>query len=167
MISPASDADFETIYRIVNDAARAYEGVIPADCYHRPYMTREELRREIDDGVAFWGYRIDGDVSGVMGIQDVRDVTLIRHAYVAKAHQGRGIGSALIRHLLTLTDRPTLVGTWQAAEWAVRFYERHGFVLVSPARKNLLLQKYWNISSRQVETSVVLADRRWLDLNTP
>jgi GNAT superfamily N-acetyltransferase len=165
MIAPTTPDDFEAIHEIVNDAAAAYRGVIPPDRWHEPYMPKDELREEIDDGVAFWGYREGDELVGVMGIQDVIDVTLIRHAYVKTTHQGRGIGSALIGHLMTLTLRPTLVGTWAAADWAVRFYERHGFTLVTPDEKNRLLKKYWKIPLRQVETSVVLADSRWLGLN--
>lgn len=165
MITLCADADLEAMYLIVNDAARAYKGVIPPDRWHEPYMPRDELKREIDDGVAFWGYREGGELVGVMGIQDVGDVTLIRHAYVKTTHQGRGIGSVLLGHLMGLSDRPTLVGTWAAADWAVRFYERHGFSLVSPEEKDRLLKRYWRIPARQVETSVVLADSRWLGLN--
>ncbi len=165
MITPTTDADFETMFEIINDAARAYEGVIPADRYHEPYMSREELRHEIEAGVVFWGYREDGELLGVMGIQDVKDVTLMRHAYVATTHQGRGIGSALLKRLMDLTDRPTLIGTWAAADWAVRFYEKHGFVLVTPREKDRLLATHWKIPARQVQTSVVLADRRWFELH--
>ncbi len=164
MIAPTTPADFAAIYAIVNDAARAYEGHIPADRYHEPYMPQEELRHEIESGVVFWGYREGGELVGVMGIQDVQDVTLIRHAYVRTARQGAGIGSALLAHLMELTSRPTLIGTWAAAGWAVRFYERHGFVLVTPEEKDRLLAKYWDIPARQVETSVVLADARWRGL---
>jgi GNAT superfamily N-acetyltransferase len=161
MISPTTPADFEAMYLVINDAARAYEGHIPADRYHEPYMPREELKHEIEAGVFFWGYR-EGDVLvGVMGIQDVKDVTLMRHAYVRTARRGAGIGSALLTHLMGRTSRPTLVGTWAAAGWAVRFYERHGFALVTPGQKDRLLARYWDIPARQVETSVVLADARW------
>jgi GNAT superfamily N-acetyltransferase len=165
MIAPTTPEDFTAMFEIINDAATAYKGAIPADRWHEPYMPREELKGEIDDGVAFWGYREGDELVGVMGIQDVIDVTLIRHAYVKTTHQGRGIGSALIGHLMTLTLRPTLVGTWAEARWAIRFYERHGFTLVTPDEKDRLLKKYWNIPPRQVETSVVLADSRWLGLN--
>jgi GNAT superfamily N-acetyltransferase len=165
MISPTTDADFEAMYEIINDAATAYKGVIPADRYHVPYMPEDELRREIADGVAFWGYREDGELIGVMGIQDVADVTLIRHAYVRTAQRNRGIGGKLLTFLMGRTARPTLIGTWAAADWAVRFYERYGFVLVTPEEKDRLLARYWKIPVRQVETSVVLADRRWRELN--
>jgi N-acetylglutamate synthase-like GNAT family acetyltransferase len=152
------DSDFETIYEIVNDAAQAYKGIIPADRWQEPYMPRDELRHEIGDGVRFWGYEEDGELMGVMGIQDVQDVTLIRHAYVRMARRGQGIGGQLLSHLRTLTDRPVLVGTWAAATWAIRFYEKHGFCLVSQEEKNRLLKTYWAIPERQVETSVVLAE---------
>jgi N-acetylglutamate synthase-like GNAT family acetyltransferase len=159
MIRPCTDGDFETMYEIVNDAAQAYKGIIPADRWKEPYMPREELQHEIDDGVQFWGCEEDGELIGVMGIQDVQDVTLIRHAYVRTARQGQGIGSRLLAHLRTLTDRPILIGTWIDATWAIRFYEKHGFRVVSEEEKNRLLRKYWSIPERQVETSVVLAER--------
>ncbi len=146
------------VLAIVNVAAEAYRGVIPADRWHEPYMPPEELEREIAAGVVFWGYEEDGELVGVMGLQAVRDVDLIRHAYVRPQSQTRGIGGALLRHLRGLTTRPMLVGTWAAADWAIRFYERHGFRLVSPARKTELLQTFWRIPDRQIETSVVLAN---------
>jgi N-acetylglutamate synthase-like GNAT family acetyltransferase len=158
MIRPCTDGDFETMYEIVNDAAQAYKGIIPADRWKEPYMPREELQHEIDDGVQFWGYEEDGELVGVMGIQDVQDVTLIRHAYVRTARRGQGIGSRLLAHLRTLTTRPILIGTWADATWAVRFYEKHGFRVVSEEEKNRLLRKHWSIPERQVETSVVLAE---------
>jgi GNAT superfamily N-acetyltransferase len=150
MIRPCRDDERDAILAIVNAAAEAYRGVIPADRWHDPYMSRAELDAEIAAGVSFWGY---GDpLVGVMGIQPVRDAVLIRHAYVAPASQGRGIGGALLEHLAAA--RPILVGTWAAAEWAIRFYERHGFALVEhPAE---LLRAYWDIPERQIETSVVL-----------
>ena len=156
-IRPCRPGERATILAIVNAAAEAYRGVIPSDRWHEPYMSAEELDREIAAGVAFWGYEADGTLPGVMGIQPVRDVDLIRHAYVLPASQGRGIGSALLAHLRGLTTRPILVGTWADAEWAIRFYQRHGFELVSPAQKASLLESYWTISERQIETSVVLA----------
>lgn len=154
-------ADSDAILAIVNDAAAAYRGHIPADCWHEPYMPADELAHELAAGVVFWGWDEDGALAGVMGLQDVRDVALIRHAYVATAVRGRGIGGRLVEHLLAQTARPVLVGTWAAATWAIRFYERHGFALVSPAEKDRLLGEYWAIADRQVETSVVLADSRW------
>lgn len=163
MIRSCTNADFETIYSIINDAAEAYRGVIPADRWHEPYMPREELQREIESGVRFWGFEVDGELAGVMGIQDVQDVTLIRHAYVQTARRGQGIGGQLIAELRKLTSRPLLMGTWAAATWAIRFYQSHGFRLVTPEEKDRLLKKYWSIPERQVETSVVLADQRWFD----
>ncbi len=152
------DADSEAIYAIINDAAQAYRGVIPEDRWHEPYMPREELAREIASGVRFWGYEEDGELLGVMGIQDVQDVTLIRHAYVRSARRGQGIGGKLLDHLRRLATRPILIGTWAAATWAIRFYQRHGFRQVSTEEKNRLLKAYWTIPDRQVETSVVLAE---------
>ena len=160
-IRRCKDSEFESIFAIVNDAAEAYRGRIPSDCWRDPYMSREELRHEIGDGVEFWGYEANADLLGVMGIQQVKDVTLIRHAYVRTAKRGRGIGSALLSHLYDQTTRPVLVGTWAAAVWAIAFYEKHGFRLVSTKEKDELLKAYWSISPRQIETSVVLADRKW------
>jgi GNAT superfamily N-acetyltransferase len=157
-IRPCRDDDRSTILAIVNAAADAYRGVIPADRWHEPYMPRAELDDEIAAGVAFWGWEIGGELFGVMGFQPVRDVVLIRHAYVRPGNQRRGVGSALLQHLRGLSRKRMLVGTWEAAEWAVRFYQRHGFALVSPAQKAVLLKTYWNIPDRQIETSVVLAD---------
>ena len=156
MIRLCERHDFDTIYEIINDAAQAYQGVIPDDRWHEPYMPREALQREIDAGVRFWGYEEQGDLIGVMGIQDVKDVTLIRHAYVRTARRGQGIGSQMLAHLLSLAERPVLIGTWAAATWAIRFYEKHHFQLTSVAEKNRLLKRYWDIPERQVETSVVL-----------
>ena len=160
MIRPCTERDFESIYAIVNDAAEAYRGVIPADRWKVPYMPREELRHEIDHGVTFWGYEEEGQLVGVMGIQDVQDVTLIRHAYVRTERRNAGIGGKLLAHLYTRCSRPVLIGTWAAATWAVRFYEKHGFRMVTPEEKNRLLKKYWSIPDRQVETSVVLAEAK-------
>jgi N-acetylglutamate synthase-like GNAT family acetyltransferase len=154
-------ADFDTIYEIINDAARAYAGVIPADRWKEPYMSRDELRHEIEEDVAFWGFEQHGELAGVMGLQDVQDVTLIRHAYVRTTEQHQGIGGLLLRHLRAGTSRPVLIGTWAAADWAIRFYEGHGFRLVSPQEKDVLLRTYWSVPRRQIETSVVLADERW------
>ena len=161
MIRKCDDTDFEVIYEIVNDGAQAYKGVIPADRLKEPYMDREELRHEIDAGVEFWGYEEAGELLGVMGIQHVLDVTLIRHAYVQTARQNRGIGGKLLLHLRTMTSRPILIGTWADASWAIRFYEKHGFRVVTVEEKNRLLKKYWSIPDRQIETSVVLAEENW------
>ncbi|HYB20250.1 MAG TPA: GNAT family N-acetyltransferase [Thermodesulfobacteriota bacterium] len=161
MIRQCDTADFEALYEIVNDAAEAYKGAIPSDCWKEPYMTREELRHEIREGVALWGYEEQGRLWGVMGLQPVQEVTLIRHAYIRTAVRNRGIGGKLLSFLKTRTDRSLLVGTWADAVWAIRFYEKHGFRLVSWEEKNRLLKKYWSISERQVQTSVVLADEKW------
>ena len=143
---------------IINAAAEIYRGAIPRDCWHEPYMSDSELHEQIRAGVEFWGYEQQGRLVGVMGTQAVRDVDLIRHAYVHPSCQGQGVGGALIGHLRGLSARRMLVGTWAAAEWAIRFYRRHGFELVSPARKTILLKTYWHIPDRQIETSVVLAN---------
>jgi GNAT superfamily N-acetyltransferase len=156
-IRPCRDDDRAAILAIVNAAAEAYRGVIPADRWHEPYMPWDELASEIAAGVAFWGYEEDGRLAGVMGFQSVRDVDLIRHAYVLPSSQRRGIGGALLGHLRQLSTRRILVGTWEAADWAIRFYQRHGFELVAPARKAVLLKAYWNVPDRQIKVSVVLA----------
>ncbi len=156
-IRPCRDDERPAMLAIINAAAEAYRGVIPPDRWHDPYMPAAELDREIADGVAFWGYDDGGELAGVMGIQPVRDVTLIRHAYVDPGRQRGGIGGVLLEHLLGRATQPMLVGTWADAAWAIGFYERHGFELVSPARKTELLQAYWTIPDRQIETSVVLA----------
>jgi GNAT superfamily N-acetyltransferase len=152
------DDERAAILAIVNAAAEAYRGVIPDDRWHEPYMDAQELESEIAGGVAFWGYEADGELIGVMGIQPVDDVDLIRHAYVLPGGQRQGVGGALLLHLRRLTARPMLVGTWAAAEWAIRFYRRNGFEPVSPERKTELLKTYWSIPDRQIEVSVVLAD---------
>jgi GNAT superfamily N-acetyltransferase len=152
------DDDRAAILAIVNAAAEAYRAVIPIDRWHEPYMPQDELDREIAAGVVFWGHEENGVLVGVMGLQSVRDVDLIRHAYVRPGSQRRGVGGTLVRHLRGLSTRRMLVGTWGAADWAVRFYRRHGFELVSPERKSVLLKTYWIIPDRQIETSVVLAN---------
>jgi GNAT superfamily N-acetyltransferase len=149
---------FAEILSIINDGAAAYRGVVPPDRLRDPYMSADQLRHEIEAGVVFWGSEDHGELQGVMGIQDVRDVTLIRHAYVRSDRQGRGVGGALLDHLRQLTDRPVLIGTWAAASWAIVFYEKHGFRRVSAADKDRLLGSYWSIPERQIETSVVLGD---------
>jgi GNAT superfamily N-acetyltransferase len=156
MIRRCTEADVPAIHAIINGAAEAYRGVIPADCWHEPYMTLDHLRDEIAAGVEFSGH-FDEALVGVMGLQKVRDVTLIRHAYVRTSHQSKGIGGALLRALVADIEGPILVGTWADATWAIRFYEKHGFRLVGPDEKDRLLDSYWTISPRQRETSVVLA----------
>lgn len=156
MIARCSEKDFADILEIVNDAASAYRGVIPADRWHEPYMPAQELRAEMAAGVVFWGFTQDARLAGVMGLQNVMDVALIRHAYTRTRLRGKGIGDALLRDLVRKTDRPLLVGTWKAATWAVKFYEKRGFTLTNEAEKTRLLQRYWNIPGRQVEESVVL-----------
>ena len=163
MIRPCTPADFNAIYAIVNDAATAYKGVIPADRWHEPYMPRAELQAAIDSGVVFWGFEMDGTLVGVMGVQPVQDVTLIRHAYVLTSYRRHGIGGQLLRFLLARIGTPTLIGTWAAADWAIRFYQKHGFKLVTPEEKDRLLPRYWGVPARQIETSVVLGDQRWFD----
>jgi len=155
-IRSCSAHDFDAVLAVINAAAHAYSGVIPADCYGEPYMSAAELQREIEAGVRFWGYFEAGVLAGVMGIQDVDDVTLIRHAYVWPDRQRQGVASRLLEHLMPLTKESPLVGTWADAWWAIRFYERRGFSLVTPEEKGWLLRRYWTISERQVETSVVL-----------
>jgi N-acetylglutamate synthase-like GNAT family acetyltransferase len=155
-IRPCRDDERAAILAIVNAAAQAYREIIPADRWHEPYMPADELDGEIAAGVEFWGYEADGELVGVMGFQRVRDVDLIRHAYVLPAIQRRGVGGTLLERLTRSIERPLLVGTWAAADWAIRFYRRHGFEQVSPARKTELLKAYWSIPERQIETSVVL-----------
>jgi N-acetylglutamate synthase-like GNAT family acetyltransferase len=159
MIRRCSEDEFGVILDIVNDGARAYRGLIPQDCWREQYMAAEELAHEIEDGVVFWGYQQDSDLLGVMGLQQVKDVALIRHAYVRTANQGRGIGAELLAHLRQHAGRDLLVGTWAAAKWAIRFYEKHGFQLVNHDEKLRLLRCYWKIPERQAETSVVLVQR--------
>lgn len=161
MIRQCHDSDFATIHAIINDSAEAYKGVIPADCWNEPYMSEDELRTEMDEDVLFWGYEEEGELIGVMGIQHVQNVTLIRHAYVRTVKRGQGIGEKLLSFLRKQTTRPILLGTWADADWAIRFYEKHGFRLVSPQEKDRLLRKYWTVPDRQIETSVVLADEKW------
>jgi GNAT superfamily N-acetyltransferase len=166
MIRLCDERDFEQIHAIINDGAQAYKGIIPADRWTEPYMSMTKLQQEIDAGVVFWGYEEAGALAGVMGIQPVRDVTLVRHAYVRTGGQRRGVGAQLLGHLLALATGPVLIGTWAAAGWAIRFYEKHGFRLVGASEKNRLLKEYWSIPDRQVETSVVLADSTWWKLTS-
>ena len=161
IIRRSVEEDVATIVTIVNDAARAYRDVIPADRWREPYMPLEELEKEIAGGVVFWVAEQGGRISGVMGVQDKGDVALVRHAYVATDTQRSGIGTALLHHVESLTEKPILIGTWAAASWAIEFYRRNGFRVVSPGEKDRLLKSYWSIPARQVETSVVLANARW------
>ena len=154
--------DFEAILAIINEAAHAYRGVIPSDRWHEPYMSADELAKEIASGVIFWIAEDNAQPLGVMGIQDKEDVALVRHAYTATTVQRKGIGTNLLRHVEALADKPILIGTWADASWAIEFYRRNGFTVVSDGDKNRLLRAYWSVPARQVETSVVLADRRWM-----
>jgi GNAT superfamily N-acetyltransferase len=163
LIRKSVEADFPAILAIVNDAARAYHGVIPADRWHEPYMSTDELEREIAAGVIFWIAEEDGRPSGVMGIQDKADVALVRHAYVDPSAQRLGIGTKLLRHVESLVDKPILIGTWATASWAIDFYRRNGFDVVTDGEKDRLLRRYWSIPARQIETSVVLANGRWME----
>ena len=165
MIRQCRDEDFDIIYEIINESATAYKGIIPTDRWKEPYMPKEELESEISDGVVFWGYEEDGELVGAMGIQDVIDVTLIRHSYVRTEKRNHGIGGKLLSHLREMTNRPVLIGTWADAVWAVKFYEKYGYHLVTESEKNRLLKKYWKIPERQVETSVVLGDKKWFDVS--
>lgn len=161
MIRDCGPADLDAIYEVINDAASAYRGIIAPDCWREPYMSREELASECAAGVVFWGYDEDARLLGVMGFQRVADVALIRHAYTRTATQRRGIGARLLAHVRGQTDRPMLLGTWQAATWAVSFYEGQGFRLVPAEDKAPLLRRYWTVPERQIDESVVLADARW------
>ena len=160
MIRHCCEDEREAILAIINSAAEAYRGVIPEDRWHEPYMPASELDGEIGAGVRFWGHESDGELTGVMGVQPVRDVVLIRHAYVMPGSQRSGIGGQLLAHLRSRTDQRMLVGTWAAADWAIRFYERHGFELLPHERAAELLREYWSIPERQIETSVVLEQRK-------
>ena len=163
VVRQSVDRDFAPILSIINDAARAYQGVIPPDRWHDPYMSAEALAREIAAGVVFWVAEEEERVLGVMGIQDKGDVALVRHAYVASTTQRSGVGTRLLRHVESLVDKPLLIGTWAAASWAIDFYRRNGFNVVADDEKDRLLRTYWSIPSRQIETSVVLADGRWVE----
>jgi GNAT superfamily N-acetyltransferase len=160
-IAHCASSDLPVVFEIINESAQAYKGVIPADRWHEPYMPMADLVSEIGKGVRFYGYYTDGRLDGVMGIQDVKDVTLIRHAYVRSECRGQGIGNQLLAHLNQLTERPVLIGTWKAATWAISFYEKNGFALVGDEEKDRLLICYWSVPLRQIEESIVLADRRW------
>ena len=167
MIRTVVDEDFEQIFNVINEAATAYKGVIPQDRWHEPYMTREELKEQIEAGVKFSCYVNDDEIVGVMGIQEKQEVVLIRHAYVRTPQRGKGVGTLLLRELIKDSPKPILIGTWKAADWAIRFYEKNGFRLVDEAEKNRLLKKYWVLPDRQVETSVVLADTKYTEEPRP
>jgi GNAT superfamily N-acetyltransferase len=161
MIRKLTNIDFQAILTVVNDAAIAYKGKIPADRLKEPYMSAQELKEEIQSGIQFYGYAANGILVGVMGIQPVNGVTLIRHAYTLTSHQRKGIGEKLLNHLLTLArNDKILVGTWENAPWAIEFYQKHGFVMLSREETNKLLKKYWNLPERQIETSIVLEYKR-------
>jgi len=166
MIRKCTEDDLQTMYAIINDAAQAYKGVIPDDCWHDPYMPLDELKQEIEDGVVLWGIEEEGNLVGVMGIQDRGNVVLIRHAYVRTNRRNNGIGTQLLKHLEGMIKEPILIGTWADATWAIRFYERNGYYLLSRSESERLLQQYWNIPERQVVTSVVLANPTWGATNT-
>jgi N-acetylglutamate synthase-like GNAT family acetyltransferase len=161
MIRKGTDTDFDDIFTIINDAAIAYKGVIPSDRWHEPYMSKDELKAQIEDGVRFFCYVDESEIVGVMGVQDKADVELIRHAYVRTTQRNKGIGTVLLRELTKDAKKPILIGTWKAASWAISFYEKNGFSLVDEEEKTRLLQKYWAIPDRQVETSVVLVDEKY------
>jgi GNAT superfamily N-acetyltransferase len=161
MIRRCTSDDFPAMFSVINDAAQAYRGVIPADRWKEPYMPAEELAEEIDAGVVFWGFEDEQGLCGIMGLQDKGPVTLIRHAYVLTSRQRQGIGGTLLTDLYVKTEKPVLVGTWKAAIWAVAFYRKYGFELVSEEEKDRLLKTFWSIPPRQIETSVVMADERW------
>jgi len=161
MIKKCLDVELQAIYDIINNAAQAYRGVIPEDAWHEPYMRREELSREIRAGVQFWGYYVNGRVVGVMGVQDKQNVTLIRHAYVLTNQRRNGIGTRLLKYLEHETSKPILIGTWADANWAIEFYKKNGYRLVSSEERGMLLNKYWCVPQDQANASVVLADTRW------
>lgn len=161
MIRQSRATDFEDIWTIINEAAEAYRGIIPADRWHEPYMAREKLRHEIESGVDFWIFEDKHVPLGVMGVQRVEDVTLVRHAYVRTCQRRSGVGGQLLAHMREQTDTPILIGAWSTAVWAIRFYEKHGFAMVPLEMKDWLLRRYWDVPARQIETSVVLADARW------
>ncbi|MBV9988642.1 MAG: GNAT family N-acetyltransferase [Chitinophagaceae bacterium] len=161
MLIKCEPAHFDEIRDIINDAAIAYKGVIPDDCWHEPYMSGDELANQIADGVEFWGYFENDSLIGVMGIQHKQDVTLIRHAYVRTESRNKGIGAKLLLHLTAVATGPVLIGTWAAADWAIGFYRKHGFRLLPEEDKDRLLDRYWRIPARQKHTSVVLAGPNW------
>ena len=162
-IRRSGQPDLAQMSAVINDAAQAYKGIIPADRWHEPYMPMDHLKEEIAEGVRFWGYEQGGELVGVMGVQDRGEVELIRHAYVKTAKRNHGIGGLLLEGLESTITKPILIGTWAAATWAIEFYRRNGFTLLTEAEKERLLRTYWSIPERQIATSVVLADRKWMD----
>ena len=163
MISPCTNSDTQQICEVINEASKAYNGVIPSDCWHEPYMLLDELQTELAAGVSFVGYTAHGELLGVMGSQDVHGVTLIRHAYVRTAHQGQGVGHKLLTQLLLQASQSVLVGTWSAAIWAISFYEHHGFRLTSRKETRRLLHRYWSVPERQIQESTVLVGPEWAE----
>jgi N-acetylglutamate synthase-like GNAT family acetyltransferase len=160
MIRECKESDFTMMLETINDAAQAYKGIIPVECWNEPYISYEELMCEIEDGVVFWCLEQDKQLLGIMGVQDKGELTLIRHAYIRTQAQKLGIGTRLLRHMENTTEKPILIGTWAAAIWAISFYKKNGYTLVSEEEKNQLLKKYWSVPERQKETSVVLANQR-------
>ena len=157
MIDEYKKADTSKILYIINNASLRYKGIIPDDCWHEPYMSEQELIDEFSDGVRMYGYHHNTKLIGVIGIQEVKDIILIRHAYTLTSYQGRGAGSALLKYLLKENQNSRLlVGTWKNATWAIRFYEKFGFILHAKEETTLLLKKYWNIPAKQIENSVVM-----------
>jgi len=161
MIKRCSDVELESILSVINDAAQAYYGVIPQDAWHEPYMTIDELKSEIRSGVQFWGYYVKESLVGVMGIQDKKDVTLIRHAYVCTSERRNGLGTKLLEHLEEYSKNPILIGTWEDATWAIEFYKKNGYRLILGYERGMLLEKYWTVSTKQAGASVVLANAQW------
>jgi N-acetylglutamate synthase-like GNAT family acetyltransferase len=162
MIRKCTNSDNDVVLEIINDGARAYKGVIPGDCWHEPYMSRAQLEKEIAVGVEFYAYEDAGNIAGVMGIQHFPDVTLIRHAYVRCAAQGKGVGSGLLQFLRAKTEKPILIGTWRDTPWSINFYKKHGFRVLSDKETDTLLSSgYWNITEAHRKSSVVLADDKW------
>jgi N-acetylglutamate synthase-like GNAT family acetyltransferase len=161
MIRVCAESDSMMMLEIINDAAQAYKGVIPDECWNEQYISSEELICEIENGVIFWCLEQDEQLLGIMGIQDKGELTLIRHAYIRRQAQKLGIGTKLLQHMENITEKPILIGTWAAAIWAISFYEKNGYTLVSEEEKNQLLKNYWSVPERQKEKSVVLANQRW------
>ncbi len=157
MISEYNKTNISKILHVINDASLRYKGIIPDDCWHEPYMSKQELIDEFSDGVCMYGYHHNNILIGVIGTQEVKDVILIRHAYTLTTFQGKGTGSALLEYLLRKNQNSRLlVGTWRNATWAIRFYEKFGFILHAKDQSTLLLNKYWKLPSKQIENSVVL-----------